>query len=108
MLPVTSVLPTGALGVLPPLRHGCKSQSLIFHCMNSEEFRVLINPPRALSSQTSDSNDQWQNDRPVHTTCTFIGALKKSPLFLFYRTVTAFIQKLQAYQIFGFLGTSAG
>lgn len=67
--------------------------------MHSEHFRVLTNPtPQALSSQTSDSNNQRQNDRPVHTTCTFIGALKKSLVFPFYRTVTVFIQKLQAYQ----------
>lgn len=76
--------------------------------MHSKHFRVLINHPQALSSQKSDSNDQWQNDRPVHTTCTFIGALKKSLLFPFYRTGTVFIQKQEAYQMLGFLGTSAG
>lgn len=44
MLPVSGIFPVGALGVLPPHEHGCKSWGLILHCMHSEHFKVLTNP----------------------------------------------------------------
>lgn len=110
MLPVTDILPTGALGVLPPHEHGCKSWSLIFRCMHSEHFKVLTNPLKhhQVRQVTVFVMISGRMTGQFILLVLLEGHLKSLCCSPFTELWLHLFRNYKSTQIFGFLGTRAG
>lgn len=96
--------------MLPPHEHGCKSWSLIFHCMHSEHFKVLTNPlkhhqVRQVTVFVMISGRMTGQFIPLVLLEGHLKSLCCSP---FTELWLHLFRNYKSTQIFGFLGTRAG
>lgn len=96
--------------MLPPHEHGCKSCSLIFHCMHSEHFKVLTNPlkhhqVRQVTVFVMISDRMTGQFIPLVLLEGHLKSLCCSP---FTELWLHWFRNYKSTQIFGFLGTNAG